>query len=147
MNFVMAGTPLSRSVCSGTIGTDFSRVWQILIIQKMDHRAQKWLVPNFISWKRRFFIFGRFCKTRTLRIPSLFGFAENLVRSDHSGHYDEISKELKKMIISRFLVFEWFFCNQNVLKVFSSENAAKWCTTSNTKNLDFSHFLKKVGYP
>ena len=111
MNFVMAGTPLSRSVCSGTIGPDFSRVWHIF--QHFNHSEDGSSCPNVVGLKFYFVktaLFGRFCKTRTLRIPSLFGFG------DHSGHYDIISKKLKKLVISRFLVFEWFFCNRKCSK-------------------------------
>ena len=46
-----------------------------------------------------------------------------------SGHSDVISKNLKKILISRFSVSECFFQTQNVHIVISSENAAKWYFT------------------
>ena len=112
---------------SGPILVACDRFFNILIIKKMDHRAQKWLVSNLFSWKWRFFfIFGRFCKTMTLRIPLLFGFGENVVKSDHlviltdivpQWYYHYWSsrwlwrhfKKTKKIVISRFLVFEFAF--------------------------------------
>ena len=64
-----------------------------------------------------------------------------------SGHYDVISKKLKKLLISRFSVSEWFFRNKNVLIVISSKNAAKWCVTwpfseYGLENPQFDHYFR-----
>ena len=70
--------------------------------------------------------------------PHYMLFGENMVGSDRlvissymvplliiSGHYDVISKELKKLLISRFSVFECFFRSKNALIVIRSKNAEK----------------------
>ena len=64
-----------------------------------------------------------------------------------SGPYDVISKKFKKLLISRFLVSEWFFRSKNVLIVISSKNAAKWCVTwpffeYDLKNPQFDHYFR-----
>ena len=87
-------------------------------------------------------------------------FGENVVGSDHlvistyivplliiSGHYDVISKKLKKLLISRFSVSEWFLGSENVLIVISSKNAAKWCVTwpffeYDLENPQFDHYFR-----
>ena len=87
-------------------------------------------------------------------------FGENVVGSDHlvissykvplltiSGHYDVISKKLKKLSISRFSVSEWFFRSKNVFIVISSKNAVKWCVTwpffeYDLENPQFDHYFR-----
>ena len=64
-----------------------------------------------------------------------------------SGPYDVISKKFKKLLISRFLVSEWFFRSKNVLIVISSKNAAKWCVTwpffeYDLENPQFHHYFR-----
>ena len=66
-----------------------------------------------------------------------------------SGPYDVISEKLKKLLISRFSVSEWFFRSKNVLIVISSENAAKWCVTwpffeYDLENPQFNHYFRNV---
>ena len=87
-------------------------------------------------------------------------FGENMVGSDRlvissymvplliiSGHYDVISKELKKLLISRFSVFECFFRSKNALIVIRSKNAEKWCVTwpffeYDLENPQFGHYFR-----
>ena len=89
-------------------------------------------------------------------------FGENMVGSDRlvissytvppliiSGHYDVISKKLKKILISRFLVSEWFFRSENVVIVISSKNAAKWYATwpffeFDLENPQFDHYFRNL---
>ena len=89
-------------------------------------------------------------------------FGGNVVRSDHSvipshleplliisGHSDVISKKLKKLLISRFLVSEWFFRDKNVLIVISITYASKWCVMwpsyqSDLENDWFEHRLRNL---
>ena len=65
-------------------------------------------------------------------------FDGNVVRSEYSvilshmeplliisGHYDVISKKLKKLLILRFLVPECFFRKENVFIVISIKNTSK----------------------
>jgi len=69
-------------------------------------------------------------------------FDGNVVRSEYSvilshmeplliisGHYDVISKKLKKLLILRFLIYECFFRDKNVLIVVRITFASKWFVT------------------
>ena len=87
-------------------------------------------------------------------------FGGNMVRNDRlvipsymvpllsiSGHYDVIWKKFEKLLISQFLIFEYFFRNEYKHVVISIVYASKWWVTWPFLNyeLENDHFDRFIG--